>query len=566
MSIKKKIILSFAIVLILLMASVGTSIIKMNNMQSSVNDIKNNWQPNGQVLGEINGLVTDVPRITLQIISEKDEYTRRPLQVMLDDTLSALDNCYKTYEKLASSSAEKKNFKKFQDALKVYTDKIPSIEDHVNNGEFDKAYAEYQNVFSSWSIAKDTISVLVKFNSDGSNVASSRTLSNAKSAQMILIILLIVSAIFSIFIAIAISSDISRKLSRLNQELSDLADRGGDLSREINIKSKDEIGIVAASANRFLSNLRGIIGTIIEESSNINNSAKISNSSIIELNYNVEKVSNIVESLSAGMEETAASSDEMHSSATGIENSVQTITLKAQEGATQAADISERATEMKGSFNSSQERVFAILKTTKGQLIESIEESKEVDKITQLTETIMDITAQTNLLALNAAIEAARAGEAGKGFAVVADEIRKLAEDSKNAVIDIQNISGNINSSVGKLVKSSQSLLDFVSVDVDNDYKSMLNTMGLYEKDALFVDGLAGDLSATSEELLAAVNNMTRSINEVATSTNEGAIGTSDISRNMADIIGQSNEVVNQVSEINERSLKLIEVVSKFKV
>jgi len=102
-------------------------------------------------------------------------------------------------------------------------------------------------------------------------------------------------------------------------------------------------------------------------------------------------------------------------------------------------------------------------------LNKAIEDSKAVEQIDILTDSILQITNQTNLLALNAAIEAARAGEAGKGFSVVADEIRKLAEDSRRNATKIQEITASALKSVKQLAKNATIVLNFLINDVNKD-------------------------------------------------------------------------------------------------
>ena len=101
-----------------------------------------------------------------------------------------------------------------------------------------------------------------------------------------------------------------------------------------------------------------------------------------------------------------------------------------------------------------------MIDSIKESMKKSIENSKSVDEINELTSEILAISAQTNLLALNASIEAARAGEAGRGFSVVADEIRNLADQTKLSVSNIQAVSNVVTNSVNELVSTSNDIIN----------------------------------------------------------------------------------------------------------
>ncbi|WP_406543514.1 methyl-accepting chemotaxis protein [Clostridium ljungdahlii] len=189
-----------------------------------------------------------------------------------------------------------------------------------------------------------------------------------------------------------------------------------------------------------------------------------------------------------------------------------------------------------------------------------------VDKISILSDTIIQITDQTNLLALNAAIEAARAGEQGKGFNVVADEIRKLADESKTTVIKIQDLTKKVVESVNKLSLSSNKLLDFMLTDVNGDYNKILNVSGKYDEDAKFVDTLVSQFRVTTSNLLTSIEDVSNTIEQVAKANNEGTLATTNISDRILDIIEQVNSIAESTKASKEISKDLKQDISKFKI
>jgi len=298
----------------------------------------------------------------------------------------------------------------------------------------------------------------------------------------------------------------------------------------------------------------------------VKENVSLSSQNLTELAFHIEDVSATTEEMSAGMEETAASAEQMNATSIEIENAVESIALKAQNGSMIASEINKRAQDLRGSSLKSQQSAHDIRETIDADMRTSIEQSKAVEKINLLSQSILQITAQTNLLALNAAIEAARAGEAGKGFAVVADEIRKLAEDSKKTVNEIQDVTKIVVASVQRLTNSSEKALNFIDTIVINDYKAMVSTGKQYYMDAEAIQDLVTDFSATAEELLASIQSMTKAINEVTASNSEGAQSTQNIAEKASGVL-QKAAIVSDLMKGTERiSERLAEIVSKFKI
>mgnify|MGYP001034399640 CR=1 FL=1 len=196
----------------------------------------------------------------------------------------------------------------------------------------------------------------------------------------------------------------------------------------------------------------------------------------------------------------------------------------------------------------------------------ALENAKVIDQIYELAGVIMNVVSQTNLLSLNASIEAARAGEAGKGFAVVAGEIGALAEQSRQTVIKIQEVTQEVTEAVQNLSTNARKLLDFVVKDVTADYREFLTIGEQYKKDGASVDELMSEFSTIAQELFDNMEGIKNSIRDISKAAEEGAEGTTEIAQRASIIVNESAEVLEQVTKTKQSSESLRGEIGKFHV
>ncbi|MDS1030874.1 methyl-accepting chemotaxis protein [Bacillota bacterium LX-D] len=422
----------------------------------------------------------------------------------------------------------------------------------------------YSRLFKPWNWVVSTGNYVDDINAmvDKKRLELKKNLEKNIAAVAIFVIL---SVLAMGAVGLIISKKISDPIIKLVKAF-EKDDNGQIHIQEIKLDSKDEIGLLANALNEMQLQVKSFINGVIQEAHNVADAANTVGLHMSSLNEQIAEVSSTTEAISAGMEETAASTEEMNAIATEIVSAVESIATKAQKGEVSVKEISQRAITLKSNLASTIENSNLILNQTKEKLDHALEESKAVTQINELADAILQITAETNLLALNAAIEAARAGEAGRGFAVVADEIRKLAEESKNTASKIQSIIQTVISSVDNLSNNSTQLLEFVTTNVENDYESMLKASDEYNNDAKNLDILVSDFSSTAEELQASIQNMMKAIEEITSATNDGATGTNDIAQGAMQITEKSNELLLQATNSKKYSENLLKLVSKFKI
>jgi methyl-accepting chemotaxis protein len=332
------------------------------------------------------------------------------------------------------------------------------------------------------------------------------------------------------------------------------------------LKKKDEIGLMAHSLQDMIAAVQQMIGAVIEEAASSRQIIERLSKEIHSLQNEFKEIAQETNQLLTGMEQTAAAAEEMSATSNEIEIATGTVAEKSQDGARAASNMVIRANEIRSGMTTSQKSALEMMEETTKMLEKSIEESKAVNEITVLSDAILQIASQTNLLALNAAIEAARAGEAGKGFAVVATEIRQLAENSTSTVSQIQATAEIIKNAVTHLSESAYKLSAFVAHEVKKDYDIMIEATGQYHQDADSIDQMVSDFSATSQQLLASIQDVTKAIDSITEASVEGAERTTVIAGKSNTSLEKANEIVELLTEVKGKTESLSKAVARFKI
>lgn len=441
-----------------------------------------------------------------------------------------------------------------------YTDYVYPKEGETESSpkrSYSKAFEPFGWVIGTGNYTDHIDDQIAAVKADFSNYASERraVFSAAAFIEGAILVALLIAIIISIV----------KPLQKAIESLKQMEQ--GDFSHALDanlLKQKDDFGQLAVSLESMRTEVGRLIGAVKEEALEITSMVQEIDENITALDEEIESVSATTEELAAGMEETAASSEEINAMSHEIESAAKSIAVRSQDGATEADGIRERAVGIKTTTDENDRRTKQVHGEINSGLTKALEDIKVVDQIEVLAESIMEITGQTNLLALNASIEAARAGEAGKGFAVVADEIRVLAEQSKAAVVHIQDVTQNVVGAVENLANGAKQLLEFVGTDVVQNLAEFSKMADSYSQDAERVDSLVTDFSASSEELLASINGVMDAITEVSKAATEGATGTSDIAEKTGVVVTRASEIKEKAAAAHASADELQKNVERF--
>lgn len=471
----------------------------------------------------------------------------------------------------------------YTDGKKVYYG-VDSDEDAAKVGdEFADSYAELEPVFGGKEYIQDyidhtedgnLITVYKPIEDNAGKVvailgcdydASSITAELQKAVVQTLQIGGI-CLILAILILTIIVSRITKGLMQVNAKIYDLVHNEGDLTQKLDVRSGDELELIAGNVNELLAYIRKIMIGISSGSMRLMSSSRKMVDHLSSADESITDVSATMQEMSAAMEETTSSLNQITEAIDEIYSSVERIAGNADAGKVSSQEMESRASGANDAAAEGEKKANIETEKMAASLNEKIAKSKSVEQIEILTSNIIEITEQTNLLALNASIEAARAGEAGRGFAVVADEIGKLAGNSADAAAKIRQVSAEVIQAVDELAEGSQQMIEFVCNSTEEGFGGLVATSENYATDANAMRAMMEQFAQTAEELRSTMDGIRESISAVNIAVEESAKGIAGVSESSVQLTGNVNDIQSEASDNNGIAEDLATEVGKFKL
>jgi len=389
----------------------------------------------------------------------------------------------------------------------------------------------------------------------------------AAVAQKMLIkmgVVAFIAAIIAVIAGTLLVRSIVKPLKRLNHQLETISAGEGDLTQQLVVNTKDELGDLAKSFNAMLDTLRKMMRQVDETANQVSASSA-------ELSATAGSTTRTTEQLTANMQELASGASTQKQSANENAEAMQDIAGGIQLVTETNSEVSSHATE---AFDTAKhgEHTAQAMQVQMHAMTEAVLESAKsivaldahANTIGNIVEVIHAIADQTNLLALNASIEAARAGEHGKGFAVVAEEVRKLAEQSKTSAAQItetihtmQQLAQEASEHMQLSEKEAASSVQIVKT-TNSAFESITTKVAIVTNKIQEVSGIAEELYARIEQ----ANASTQIMAEIAVDAREQSKAVSHIAETN---LYSMEDINNAATTLTKNAETLQNLIHQFK-
>lgn len=566
MGIRGKIILASAVSLQLLVSIMGiqsfmyfkNEMVKMGVEEARTAAKISAKQIDGDILKDLkpgDESSDEYQQILQQLRTLKEDCNIKYLYTMYSDG-NNLYYCVDSDESASQSNIGDEYEESYEDYKDIFNGK-PYVQNYICSTEYGDTISAYEPIYDS---NHQVVAIL------GSDYNAEKIVAQSAKWKNTIISTGLVGLVVTIFLLTLTLRAIMRGIRSVNNKLYELVHNEGDLTQTLDIKTGDEMEVMADNVNQLLKYIREIMKNISTNSMHLYDSTKSVLDDINDSGAHIEDVSATMEEMSAAMEETTASLERVNETVINIYARINTISEEAAAGNISTNQIKNKAQQIHSKAKSEQQQATLLAKDIEASVKEKIQRSKSVEEINILTENILQITEQTSLLALNASIEAARAGETGRGFAVVASEIGNLASSSAESAEQIRQVSNMVISAVEDLALDAERMITFMKETAMEGYQKLLDTSDGYANDADEIHKVIEKFANESEEIEIAMDQIKEAVQAVSIAVEENTKGVC----NTAELSSNLNKNIENIEEKADTNMNIAQQleneVNKFKL
>jgi len=381
--------------------------------------------------------------------------------------------------------------------------------------------------------------------------------------KMLLLVVIITG--IAIAFAFVLATLISKPINNVNVMLKDISEGEGDLTKTLDIQTKEEMGTMAKLFNQFVAKIKEVVVQVKMSSNTLSNYTDEIHDAIEQANESIEQINIEVQSMIDGLQNNASVVEQTTASIQELSSSAQMISKEAGlvvSDSEQVLTASKQGVEKLAKVVESIEQV-KISSESMAHVIDTLKHSSE--EIVGIVNIINAISEQTSLLALNASIEAARAGEHGRGFSVVADEVRKLAEQSKGSAFKI----GDIINQISADIQGASTTMGKEKVLVERSVKEAHDTNVSFSKILNLIEGIDTKITNISEganQQSQISEEMAKAIDELSDIMQGNVASSERIGVNIENQVATFEEIAASITELKNMAVILEQETNRFKV
>lgn len=370
--------------------------------------------------------------------------------------------------------------------------------------------------------------------------------------------------VVSILVLWGLMSKFNKGIKKLNDKVKELAGGSGDLTKEIDVYAKNELGEIAENMNVFIRQIRALVKEVVQSSEAIMTTGEELNATVEDNNRIMSKMNSAIDDISVNMEQSVCSSTEMSESLADSARDITDFANEVDAICKMVRDANENAQKTANVAKENRRKAMESISKLQKRMQEASEDTEQITHVKRIAEEIGSIASQTRMLSLNAQIEAARAGSMGAGFAVVATEVGKLSDEIDVAVKEINDINNQVQGAVGTLKTILEEMIRFVSKDVAKDYDAFA---ALGEEYGVTTDTIytqMTEIGSQSTQISETITNINADVQNVTQMVSSMATNAQDLAQSN-EIISESFKKLTSASWKNsENSGKLSEQVKKY--